>query len=229
MWHNFICLLKLLKMNIDSILKFFVPKDDSFFPIFEDNAQVLVRAAEQLKLLMGEEEPETRARISARIKELDKLGDEVAMKTYTQLNTSFVTPFEREDIHELACNLNDVVHSINHISKSVRIYHTVRLDTLYYDLAEMICQATLGIDNCLSLLRDAGNNKDLILKCCNDQGSLEEYVKETFYSGIESMLEKEKNITELIKNKDILENFEKCVNETAKVTSTLKSILLKIK
>jgi hypothetical protein len=215
-------------MNIDSILKFFVPKDDSFFPLFEDNAQILVKAAEQLKLLMTSEEPKVQAGIAGRINELGKVGDEVAFKTYAQLNKSFVTPFERGDIHELTCNLNDVVDSINHISKSVGIYQPARLDALYYDLAEIIYRSTLNIDLCLNLLKDAGSNKTSILKVCKDLRSLEEKAKETFYEGITGLLEKEKDITELIKNKEILENFERCVNVTGAVTSTLKSILLTI-
>jgi uncharacterized protein Yka (UPF0111/DUF47 family) len=215
-------------MNIDSILKFFVPKDDSFFPLFEDNAQILVKAAEQLKLLMISEEPDVRVGVARRINELGKIGDEVALKTYVQLNKSFVTPFDREDIHELTCNLNDVVDSINHISKSVGIYQPAKLDALYYDLAEIIYRTSLNIDLCLNLLKDAGSNKKSILKACNDLRSLEHKAKETFYSGITSLLEKEKDITELIKNKEILENFERCANVTGAVTSTLKSILLKI-
>jgi len=217
-----------IKMNIDSILKFFVPKDNSFFPLFDDNAQILVKAAEQLKLLMMSEEPEARVFIAGRINELGKSGDEVALKTYVQLNKSFVTPFERADIHELTCNLNDVVDSINHISKSVGIYQLEKLDSSYYDLAEIIYMTSLNIDLCLNLLKDASSNKLAILKVCKDLRSLEEKAMETFYSGITGMLEKEKDITELIKNKEILENFERCSNASGAVTSTLKSILLTI-
>jgi uncharacterized protein Yka (UPF0111/DUF47 family) len=215
-------------MNIDSILKFFVPKDDSFFPLFEDNAYVLVKAAEQLKLFIASEEPEVKSQIGGRINELAKKGDEVALRTYSQLNKSFVTPFEREDIHQLACNLNDVVDSINHISKSISIYRPAKMDILYSDLADIIYQATLSIDFCLNYLRYAGTNKKLILKSCSDIRSLEQKGKEKFYSGIESMLEKERSITELIKNKEILEYFERCIYLTGSVSSTLKSILLTI-
>jgi uncharacterized protein Yka (UPF0111/DUF47 family) len=215
-------------MKIDTILKFFVPKDNSFFPLFEDNSRILVEAAAELKLLMVEEKQEARTRIAGRIRELGKNGDEIALKTYIQLNKSFVTPFERADIHELACNLNDVVDSINHISKSVGIYQPVKLDILYYDLAELIFQSTRCIDFCLNLLKDAGSNKKLILKTCKDLRSLEQNARERFYTGITSLLDKEKDITELIKNKEILENFERCVNVTGSVSSTLKSILLTV-
>ena len=215
-------------MNIDSILKFFVPKDDSFFPLFDDNAHVLVNAAEQLKLFIASEDPEVRKQIEGRIDEFAKTGDDVALRTYSQLNKSFVTPFEREDIHQLACNLNDVVDSINQISKSISIYRPAKIDILYSDLADIIYQATLSIDFCLNYLRFVDSNKQLILKSCHDVGSLEQKGKEIFYSGIENMLEKERSITELIKNKEILVYFERCINLTGSVSITLKSILLKI-
>jgi len=100
-------------MTIDSFLKFFVPKDHSFFPLFESDAQNLVKAAELLKELMASTDIGEHERINREIKEVEHIGDGITDRTYEQLNKSFITPFDREDIHELTAHIDDVVDSIN--------------------------------------------------------------------------------------------------------------------
>jgi uncharacterized protein Yka (UPF0111/DUF47 family) len=82
-------------MNIDSFLKFFVPKDHSFFPLFEAAAQNLVKASELLVELMSSTEIVEHERINKEIKDIEHIGDEITDKTYVQLNKSFITPFDR--------------------------------------------------------------------------------------------------------------------------------------
>jgi uncharacterized protein Yka (UPF0111/DUF47 family) len=215
-------------MNIDSILKFFVPKDNSFYPLFDEVAAILVKTAEQLELLVFSVGTKEQESVSGRIKELGYAGNAVALKTYVQLNTSFITPFEREGIHDLACNIDDLLNSMTHISKSISFYQPVKLDKLYCDLAAFIFQSTQMINQCLNDLKEASANKRSIISSCNDLKTLVCKAKETFYTGIADLLAKEKDMTELIKNKEILENFEKCLNRTGAVSSTLKSMLLRI-
>ena len=88
-------------MNIDSVLKFFVPKDHSFFPLFEADAQNLVKATELLIKLMSSSDQAEHELINMEIRDVEHAGDEITVKTYEQLNKSFITPFDREDIHEL--------------------------------------------------------------------------------------------------------------------------------
>ena len=86
-------------MNFDKFLKFFVPKDDSFFPLFENDAQNLITACISLKKLLNAEDEEKRSKYIKRIKDIEHHGDEITQQIYDQLNRSFITPFDREDIH----------------------------------------------------------------------------------------------------------------------------------
>ena len=117
-------------MNIDSFLKFFVPKDHSFFPLFESDAHNLVKATELLKELMASTSTaEEHERIYKEIQDVEHIGDEITNKTYEQLNKSFITPFDREDIHELTAHIDDVVDSINGISRRICLYKPKKLDS----------------------------------------------------------------------------------------------------
>ncbi|HOF21434.1 MAG TPA: DUF47 family protein, partial [Bacteroidales bacterium] len=103
-------------MNIDKILKFFVPKDRSFYPLFEEGIENLVKAAELLKLMLSGNDYDKHEKYHREIKEIEHKGDIITDKAYDQLNKTFITPFDREDIHELAASIDDVIDSINGVS-----------------------------------------------------------------------------------------------------------------
>ena len=88
-------------MNIDKLLKFFVPKDHSFYPLFEEDAKNMVRASELLREHLSSTDPDVHDRLHKEIKEVEHIGDGITDRSFKVLNKSFITPFDREDIHEL--------------------------------------------------------------------------------------------------------------------------------
>ncbi len=215
-------------MNIDTVLKFFVPKDHSFFPLFESDAQNLVKAAELLKELMASTEYEDHERIHQAIKEIEHIGDEITNKTYVQLNKSFITPFDREDIHELTANIDDVVDSINGIARRVCLYKPKKLIPIYKEMAELIYQGAKEIEGAIHCLKDPVTNKEKITLACEKVKQIEHDADELYFVGVLELFEKEEDPKELIKNNKILENLERCVDEEEDVTDTLKAILIKL-
>jgi uncharacterized protein len=215
-------------MNIDTVLKFFVPKDHSFFPLFESDAQNLVKAAELLKELMASTEYEDHDRIHQEIKEIEHIGDEITNKTYVQLNKSFITPFDREDIHELTAHIDDVVDEINGIARRVCLYKPKKLIPIYKELAELIYQGAKEIEAAIHCLKDPVSNKEKITLACEKVKQIEHDADELYFVGVLELFEKEEDPKELIKNNKILENLERCVDEEEDVTDTLKAILIKM-
>jgi uncharacterized protein len=215
-------------MNIDSILKFFVPKDHSFFPLFESDAQNLVKATELLKELMTSTESVDHERIYNEIRNVEHIGDEITVKTYEQLNKSFITPFDREDIHELTAHIDDVVDSINGISRRVFLYKPKKLIPIYKELAELVFEAAKEIETAIHCLKDPVNNREKISRSCGIVTAIEHKADELYFKGISELFEKEEDPKELIKNNKILEYLERCVDEEEDVTDILKAILIKM-
>jgi uncharacterized protein len=215
-------------MNIDKMLKFFVPKDHSFYPLFEEDAKNLVKAAELLKELMSSNDAHEYERIHKEIKDVEHIGDDITDKTYQQLNKSFITPFDREDIHELTANIDDVVDSINGISRRICLYKPKHLMPVYKEMAKSIHEAALEIQICIHGLNDAAANKDEITRSCDNVKAIEHKADEYYYVAIAELFEKEKDAAELLKNNKILEILERCVDEAEDVTDTIKSILIKM-
>jgi len=215
-------------MNIDRFLKFFVPKDHSFFPLFESDAQNLVKAAVFLKELMASTEIEDHERINKEIKDIEHIGDQITDKTYVQLNKSFITPFDREDIHELTANIDDVVDSINGISRRICLYKPKKLIPIYKEMAALIYEGAKEIEAAIHCLKDPVANKEKISRACEKVTVIEHEADELYFVGVSELFEKEEDPKELLKNNKILEILERCVDEEEDVTDTLKAILIKM-
>lgn len=215
-------------MNIDSFLKFFVPKDHSFFPLFEADAQNLVKATELLKELMASTEAGEHERIYKEIRDVEHIGDEITNKTYEQLNKSFITPFDREDIHELTAHIDDVVDSINGIARRMCLYKPKKMIPIYKELAQLVYDGAKEIEAAIHCLKDPVSNKSKIMHACDKVKAIEHQADELYFVGVSELFEKEEDPKELLKNNKILEILERCVDEEEDVTDTLKAILIKM-
>ena len=215
-------------MNIDKFLKFFVPKDHSFFPLFAEDAQNLIKAASLLRILMASTTVEDHEKVNKEIKDIELIGDEITNKTFVQLNKSFITPFDREDIHELTAHIDDVVDSINGVSRRICLYKPKKLIPVYKEMAELIFNAATEIEVCIQGLNDAAANKDKILVACDKVKNIEHLADELYFVGVSELFEKEEDPKELLKNNKILEILERCVDEEEDVTDTLRAILIKM-
>jgi len=215
-------------MNIDKFLKFFVPKDHSFFPLFEADVENLVKAAELLKKMMLSTDTEEHERLNKEIREYEHKGDEITIKTYEQLNKSFITPFDREDIHELTASIDDVMDSINGVSRRICLYKPKKLIAVYTELSEMIYNGALEIEKAIHCLKNAGDDKNEIMEACAKVKEYEHLADEIYFKGVSELFDKEEDPKELLKNNKILEILERCVDEQEDVTDTLKTILIKL-
>jgi uncharacterized protein len=216
-------------MNIDIFLKFFVPKDHSFFPLFESDAHNLVKATLLLKELMSTTSTvDEYERIYKEIQDVEHIGDEITNKTYEQLNKSFITPFDREDIHELTAHIDDVVDSINGISRRICLYKPKKLIPVYADMADLIFDGAKEIEKAIHCLKDPVANKRKITEACDRVKEIEHRADELYFSGIAELFEKEEDTKELLKNNKILEILERCVDEEEDVTDILKAVLIKM-
>ena len=101
-----------------------LPKDHRFFELFVEDGQTLLAAARELEDLVSHyDDLETRI---ARIRVLEHRGDEIDVEVNRKLEQAFITPFDREDIHELVSRLDDVLDRIQEIAETFVIYDIAR-------------------------------------------------------------------------------------------------------
>ncbi len=110
------------------------PRDDTFYELFALSARHLVDAAHELTAVLGAS-PEERVAIAERIHEIEHAADEATHELVRRVNGSFVTPFDREDIHGLASQLDTC---LDHIDAAADLVVLCRLDGLPQALADQV-------------------------------------------------------------------------------------------
>jgi len=167
-------------------------------------------------------------RLHKKIRDIEHIGDEITNKTYEQLNKSFITPFDREDIHELTAHIDDVVDSINGIARRICLYKPKKMMPIYVEMAQLVYEGAKEVESAIHCLKDPVANKEKITRACGIVTAIEHKADELYFVGISELFEKEEDPKELIKNNKILEMLERCIDEEEDVTDTLKSVLIKM-
>jgi predicted phosphate transport protein (TIGR00153 family) len=213
-------------MGLSKILKLFVPKDKVFYPLFIEEANNLNSISDKLILLMQETNLDKQLVIISDIKEDEKKGDKLTRQIFEALNKSFITPFDREDIQELAYTIDDVADLINKIAERVQLYKPKKFLPSYLSMSLIIKEAIKEISISINELEYI-TNKEIIKNSCQLINELENKCDDMYHQGISELFNDEKDTIELIKNKEILEVLEKTTDKIEDVSDVIKTILVK--
>ena len=136
-----------------SFLKLFQPKDKIFHDLFEQTAEIAVNTSEVFLQAM-KETGEKRFEILAQTGHLEHQADDLAHNLYVELSKNFITPFDREDIHELAAAMDDVVDYIDEVGNKMKNYdftefneHVLKIAELNNDSVKELRNAIFGLRN----------------------------------------------------------------------------------
>lgn len=195
-------------------------------PLFLDSTENLLKAAEILvdltKLSPGEEQ----LKMIKQIKDLEIIGDELTHTIFQELGKSFITPFDREDVHKLTSSIDDVLDFINSACQRIRRFQPRELGPDFVQLAELIVEAAKEIRKAIRELNNLKNPK-AIENACIRINSLENAADEVYHAAISRMFANEKDAIELIKKKEIIEALEKASDKAEDVSDVLKTIIIK--
>lgn len=132
-----------------------LPREDSFFALFERQAGLLVEAADALvELLDGG----TSTRSRERIRQLENAADDVTREVLRSVRRSFITPFDRGAIASLASSLDDAIDEIWHTAKTIGIYRAEAFEPQMRQSAELGARAARLVAEALPLMRNVGRN-----------------------------------------------------------------------
>ncbi|HTY39228.1 MAG TPA: DUF47 family protein, partial [Bacteroidota bacterium] len=109
-------------MKFDKIIQKLLPHDESFYGFFEEASQNLMNGVALLKKLAKTNDGSERDKLIMQIKELEHHGDSLTHKIFSELNSTFVTPFDREDIHQLTSALDDIMDHMDGTASRIALY-----------------------------------------------------------------------------------------------------------
>ena len=167
-------------MELDKIFGFLVPKDRKFFPLFNLAADNLVLASELLIKLIREADLDKRQGYMKAIKDAEHVGDDITRKLMDELNGTFITPFDREDIHELVSKMDGVVDYINAASKRIHFYKLSTFPEEFVLIADIIHSANKEIQMVLRSVKNVNDFK-LYTSSCQKISDMESQVDKNFY------------------------------------------------
>ncbi|MEP6623853.1 MAG: DUF47 family protein [Acidimicrobiia bacterium] len=197
-----------------------VPRDESFYPLFDDAAANIADAATLLRKLIGGAD---RAATLDAIRACEQRGDDITREILKRLYASFVTPFDREDIHTLAEWLDDVVDDIHGAADLMQLHHVERAVPELDELADLLVEAaTVNVD----LFKRLPSMKEME-PLLERIGALETQADGVYRKSVAHLFSGEFEAFDVLKSKDIVEAVEQAVNMIEKVSDSVESILLK--
>jgi predicted phosphate transport protein (TIGR00153 family) len=198
-----------------------LPKDNSFFAMFSAMSDNLIAGARALVYLF-ENYQDVEKQIDE-IHRIEREGDEVTHTILTKLNQTFITPFDREDIHQLASKLDDVLDFINAASARLVMYRITAPPPAAGELAKIILGQCQELQKAVSLMQKNGN----ILAHCVEINRLENEADQVSQHAIATLFECEKDPINLIKIKELLEFLERATDKAEDVANVLETVVLK--
>lgn len=214
-------------MGLNGILHTLLPKDDKFFGHFERAVENLLNAARIFKELMTNSiSPQERAQKIRKIEELEHRGDEVTHQIYNDLSSTFVTPLDREDIHQIASKLDDVLDYIHGAATRIVLYRVETISPDLERLATMIYQAVEELHRAIPQLRDlreVSSIRDALVKI----NSIENEADDLFERSIANLFETCRDPILLIKTKELLVSLETATDKCEDVANAIESIIVK--
>ncbi len=200
------------------------PRDEKFFDLFELQAQKLLGGARLiLELFDNIEDSET---ITRKIKEVESEGDDVTHEIIARLNRTFVTPIDREDIHNLASKLDDVLDYMQAVSERINLFKIEKSTGVAREFGRVLLKSTEELVNSIGLLHDM-RNSDKIMVSCIEINRLENEADNFLRKAIADLFEMEENPMEVMKWKEIYDNLENAVDSCEDVANIIEGVVLK--
>src|ERR1051325_293087 len=199
-----------------------IPKDATFFRMFAEMSDNLIAGARILVDLFGNYRD-----VQQRIGELHRIehaGDDLTHKILTRLNQTFITPLDREDIHQLASSLDDVLDYIYAAGARMAMYRISIPPPAAGELARIILAQCQELQTAVSLLQKKNGN---VLAHCVEINRLENEADQVAQQGIATLFDNEKDPINLIKIKELLEFLERATDKAEDAANVLETVVLK--
>lgn len=198
-----------------------VPRTTRFFEMFTDMANNLTDGARLLKAILTDMK-DVNSRVE-QLKTIEHRGDEMTHDLLTKLNQTFVTPFDREDIHKLASSLDDVLDFVHAAGERLVMYKITEFTPAAPQLADVIVRQGEQLCKAVSHLEKKNN----VLQYCVEINRLENEADRIANVALGQLFETETNPIALIKKKELYEVLETATDKAEDAANVIESVVVK--
>ncbi|MGE5619606.1 MAG: DUF47 domain-containing protein [Sphingomonadaceae bacterium] len=201
-----------------------VPQSQRFFELFEEDAKNLLAGAKLLRELM--DRYDQAPRLVKKLESLEHEGDRITHDLFAELNRTFVTPLDREDIHALAAAMDSVLDQMDAAADTMVLYGVDRPTDQAKLLTDIIVDSAEQLYQAVAVLRSRRNIREMLVYCV-EINRLENEADEVRRQVLASLFREESDVIKIIKWKEIYELLEKATDCCEDVADVLQTIVLK--
>jgi hypothetical protein len=200
-----------------------MPREGKFFDLFNAHADRIVEGSRELAAMIGTfKELDAHAQ---RIDAAERAADKVTHETIALLHKTFITPFDRDQIHELITTMDDILDLIQDVAESVALYDLHSVTPEARQLAE-ICQMCCDrVKTAVSLLTNV-KQSSAILKCCEEIDRLESDADRVMRSALQKLFRDENDVKQILKLRVIYDLLESITDRCEDVANVVEGIVL---
>ncbi|EPD77736.1 MULTISPECIES: DUF47 domain-containing protein [Atopobiaceae] len=200
------------------------PKEDIFYTLFKEFGAKIVETAEEYSTIL-DGYPETAARIP-QMKVYERECDEKVQRIMKELYASFVTPFEREDISDLALGLDDIVDGMNSVAERLDLFNVDEFRKEGAQLAELTLRACITVKEMLDHLADYKKDSAVMEKAIavghvEDEGDL------VYHNALSRLFRDEMTGRETVAWLRIFDRMEQALDSCDKAAGIVRSVIMK--
>ncbi|MFZ2972325.1 DUF47 domain-containing protein [Ferribacterium limneticum] len=204
-----------------------MPREGKYFDLFNAHAELIAQGGKALSNMIAAlvDHPEQAPAFAEEIDRLEREADAITHDTLAQLHTAFITPFDRDEIHQLINGMDDILDVMQDVAESMSLYDITRVPSDAKAMAIVTENCCICVQSVIKLMHSM-DNAPAILKFCHEIDELESEADRSLRSAMSKIFREEPDVREVVKLKEIYELLESVTDRCKDVAGTVEAIVL---
>ena len=200
-----------------------LPREGKFFDFFNQHAELSAKAALELQALLAD--LTQLERHSRAIEKNEKMADQITHQTVQLLHRTFVTPLDRDEIHQLITGMDDILDLMEDVATCLFLYDVKAVTPDAQKLGEICVTCTIKVKDAVAKLASM-DNADAIMRICGEIDRLESEADFVFRSALAKLFREEPDVKQIIKLKEVYQLLESITDKCEDVANVIEGIVL---
>ncbi|MGI9246955.1 MAG: DUF47 domain-containing protein [Steroidobacteraceae bacterium] len=203
-----------------------MPRETRFFELFDRHGALIVEGSNGvLELVKHYGDTARRAELIQRIGDTERSADKITHETVSLLHATFITPFDRNDIHRLISAMDDILDLMQDAAESMHMFDIQTLPPASLRLAELLQDCCVRVHAGVGLLRSM-DNASKALALADEIDGIESEADKVSRDGISRLFREEQDVRQLIKHKNVYEYLEDAIDKCQDVANVIESVVV---
>ncbi len=203
-----------------------MPREARFFKLFNQHAELIVAGGKAtVDLVRDYADTGRRAELIRQIGDIERRADKITYETVQLLHSTFITPFDRNDIHRLISGMDDILDLIQDSAESMHLFDVQTLPPESLRMAELLDACCGRVQSAVGLLSSM-DNAPRALELAHEIDGLESEGDALIRSGISKLFREEADVRQLIKHKNVYEYLENAIDKCQDVANIIEAVVV---